>query len=67
MGNSIGECKEGNRIKVLTGEGQGEVLAELRLLSFSSGSSTELIRTFLVLRRALLLWTGLEGAEMKVK
>jgi len=45
-----------------TGEGHGDVLAELRDLSFSSGSSTELILTFRAERRALRLCTGLDGA-----
>ena len=46
---------------MLTGEGHGEVLAELRDFSFSSGSSTEFMRIFRAVRRRRL-WTGLEGA-----
>lgn len=46
----------------LTGDGQGEVLADDRLLSFSSGNSTDDIR---MVRAAssLRLCTGLDGAS----
>lgn len=46
---------------VVTGEGQGEVLAEESERSLSSGSSTELIRMLRAHRRRRLC-TGLDGA-----
>lgn len=45
----------------ITGEGQGDVLAEERDFSLSSGSSTELIR-MLRAESSRLLCTGLDGA-----
>jgi hypothetical protein len=47
----------------LTGEGQGEVLAEDSDFSLSSGNSTELIRIFRA-ERSRRLCTGLDGAVM---
>lgn len=51
----------GERTFPPTGLGQGEVLAEEGLFSFSSGSSTEDIRMFFA-DSNLRLCTGLEGA-----
>lgn len=49
-----------------TGLGQGEVLADEGLFSFSSGSSTEDIRMFFA-DNSLRLCTGLEGAKYTFK
>lgn len=46
---------------MLTGEGQGDVLADDSDFSLSSGSSTELIRMFRA-ERSRRLCTGLDGA-----
>lgn len=49
--------------KCITGDGQGDALAELCDFSFSSGNSTEFIRIFLALNsNRRLWWTGLDGA-----
>lgn len=47
----------------LTGDGQGDVLADDSDLSLSSGSSTELIRMFRAVSRRRLC-TGLDGAKI---
>lgn len=58
----LNQVRKGEAIlTLLTGEGHGEVLAELSDFSLSSGSSTELILTFRAERRRRLC-TGLDGA-----
>jgi hypothetical protein len=56
---------EGSFTVHVTGDGQGEALAELWDFSLSSGSSTEFMRMLRALKRRRLC-TGLDGAAMSI-
>lgn len=49
----------------LTGDGHGEVLADDKLFSMSSGKSTEPVRKFLFADKSFRCADGLDGAKIK--
>lgn len=51
----------------LTGDGQGDVLADDKLFSISSGRSTEPVRMLRVALKSFLFAEGLDGAEEQLQ